>query len=322
LEVRDLKTYYYTEAGVVRAVDGVSFSLERGRALGLVGESGCGKTTVALSLLRLVPPPGRIVGGSILLDGMDIMRMDEESLRRIRWKRIALVFQGAMNALNPVIKVGDQIVEAITLHERGVERRDAWRRAEELLEMVGIERSRASSYPFEFSGGMRQRAVLAMALALNPDLLILDEPATALDVVVQAQIINLLRELRERLNLTMLLITHDLSLVTEVCHDVAVMYAGKLVEYGDTRTIYKGSKHPYTQGLIQCFPRVDEPRRRLYSIPGQPPDLISPPPGCRFHPRCPYAWDICRAEEPLYIEVEPAHRAACHLNTRGRMVSG
>jgi peptide/nickel transport system ATP-binding protein len=322
LEVRDLRTYYHTEAGVVRAVDGVSFSLERGRALGLVGESGCGKTTVALSLLRLVPPPGRIVGGSILLDGMDITRMDEQSLRRIRWKRIALVFQGAMNALNPVIKVGDQIVEAISLHERGVERRDAWRRAEELLEMVGIERSRASSYPFEFSGGMRQRAVLAMALALNPDLLILDEPATALDVVVQAQIINLLRELRERLNLTMLLITHDLSLVTEVCHDVAVMYAGKLVEYGDTRTIYKGSKHPYTQGLIQCFPRVDEPRRRLYSIPGQPPDLVSPPPACRFHPRCPYAWDVCRTEEPLYIEVEPAHRAACHLNTRGRMVSG
>jgi len=314
LQVRDLRTYFYLEGGgVVKAVDGVSFELEKGEAVGIVGESGCGKTTLALSIMRLVPPPGRIVGGQIIYDGMDLTKMGENELRRVRWKRISMVFQGSMNALNPVIRVGQQIAEALMLHEKDMDREAALKRAGELLELVGIPRDRVDNYPFEFSGGMRQRALIAMALACNPELVILDEPATALDVIVQANVMRLVRELKEKLGISVLMITHDLALVTEVCERAVIMYAGKLAEYADLRSIYKSPLHPYTQGLIKSYPRLYEEKRRLYAIPGFPPDLVNPPPGCRFHPRCAYAMDICRRQEPRFIDTGGRKYVACHL---------
>lgn len=313
LKVNNLRTYYFLEAGIVKAVDGVSFEIKRGQHLGLVGESGCGKTTVALSIIRLVEPPGKIVNGEVFFEGENLMEKSEEEMRKIRWKRISIVFQGALNALNPVIKVGDQIIEAIMLHEKSVKKSEAFERAVELLELVGIERSRINHYPFEFSGGMKQRAVIAMALACNPELVILDEPTTALDVIMEAQVIDLLKSLGQKLNLSMIVITHDFSLISEICEEVAIMYAGKIVEYGSTYSIYKKPMHPYTQGLIRAFPRVKETKRKLFSIQGSPPDLIDPPLGCRFHPRCPYAMDACRTEEPKIIQVGDRHYVACHL---------
>jgi len=314
LDVRGLKTYFYLErGGVVRAVDGVSFGIEKGQALGLVGESGCGKTTVALSITRLLPTAGKIVDGSIFLNGDDIVSKTEEEMRNIRWRRISMVFQSAMNALNPLMRVGDQIAEAIMLHERGVDKREALRRAEDLIELVGIEKRRARHYPFEFSGGMRQRVLIAMSLALNPQLVIADEPTTALDVIVEAQILGLFRDLKKKLNLSVLLITHDLSIVSEICDKIAVMYAGKLVEWGDLRGVYRDPKHPYTKALVEAYPSIEEPRRRLVSIPGMPPDLVSPPPGCRFHPRCPHAQAHCAKWEPEHIMIGDGHYVACHL---------
>jgi len=313
LEVDGLRTYYFTREGIVKAVDNVSLSLERGESLGLAGESGCGKSTLGYSILRLVPPPGRIVGGKILFDGKDILRLDEESFRKeYRWKRISMVFQGAMNALNPVRRIGDQIVEAILAHDESATEEEAYKRAGDLLELVGIERARLRSYPHELSGGMKQRVVIAMALALNPDLLIADEPTTALDVVVQAQILNLLKELKEKLRMSLILITHDLSVIAEIADKVAIMYAGKIVEWGTSEQIFENPQHPYTRGLISSIPRL-RGKKSLFWIPGQPPDLINPPPGCRFHPRCPYAMDRCRREEPPMIEVEPKHYTTCWL---------
>ena len=296
----------------MKAVDGVSFEVKMGEPLGLVGESGCGKTTAAMSIMRLIEPPGQIVEGEVLLNGDRLLEKTEEEIRKIRWKRISIVFQGALNALNPVIKVGDQIAEAIRLHEEGVKREEALERAAELLELVGIERRRVNHHPFELSGGMKQRTMIAMALACNPELIILDEPATALDVIVEAQIIGLLRSLEQKLNLNMMLITHDFSLVSEICKRVAIMYAGKIVEYADIFTIYKNPLHPYTQGLVRAFPRVKEAKRVLFSIPGFPPDLVNPPSGCRFHPRCAYAMGICSVEEPELVEVKHKHYVACH----------
>lgn len=313
LEVNNLRTYYFLEAETVKAVDGISFEVRRGQHLGLVGESGCGKTTVALSVMRLIESPGRIVAGEVFYDGENLLEKSEEEMRKIRWKRISIVFQGALNALNPIIKVGDQIIEAITLHEKNVKKSEAFKRVIELLELVGIERSRINHYPFEFSGGMRQRAVIAMALACNPELLILDEPTTALDVIMAAQVIDLLKSLGQKLNLTMMVITHDFSLISEICKNVAIMYAGKIVEYGDIYSIYNNPIHPYTQGLIRAFPSVRGAKRELFSIPGSPPDLIDPPSGCRFHPRCSYVMDACRVEEPAIVQVGDKHYAACHL---------
>ena len=313
LSVENLKTYFKTSRGFVKAVDGVSFTLEKGDSLGLAGESGCGKTTTALSILRLLPPNGRIVGGKIIFDGINLLKLDEESFRKkIRWKRISIIFQGAMNALNPVFKVGDQIAEAIMIHEK-VSKEDALKRAQDLLEFIGIDRKMAFRYPFELSGGMRQRAMIAMALALNPDLVISDEPTTALDVIVQAQVLKLMRELQERLGLSLILITHDLSVIAELCNKVAIMYAGKIVEIGTVYQIFKNPKHPYTRGLIQSFPNIRAPKSEFKSIPGAPPNLLHPPPGCRFHPRCPYTKQICREEEPEMVEVEPGHFVACHF---------
>ena len=294
-------------------MENVSFSVDEGEALGIAGESGCGKSTVALSLLKILPSGGRIRGGKIIFDKLDLVPLSENEMRKIRWSGISIVFQGAMNALNPVYKVGDQISEAIKVHEKGVADSDVKERVAKLLETVGIEPSRADNYPHEFSGGMRQRALIAMALAANPKLLIGDEPGTALDVIVQAQTLKLLRDLKDRLGLSMILISHDLSIIAETCEKVAIMYAGKIVEYGDTVSVFKRPLHPYTQGLIKAFPSIKGERVRLTSIPGQPPDLLHPPPACRFNPRCPYVMDVCKRVEPVLKEQEKTHTVACHL---------
>jgi len=314
LKLEDLTVYYETQRGYVRAVEGIHLAVKEREALGLAGESGCGKTTVALSILRILPPEGIIKRGKILFRDIDIAKLSESEIReKIRWKKISIVFQGAMNALNPVFKIGDQIVEAITTHYPDVSKEEAMERARKLLELVGIEPSRVDNYPHEFSGGMKQRAVIAMALATNPELLIADEPVTALDVVIQAQILKLLKDLKKKLKLSLILITHDLSVITETCDSVAIMYAGKIVEKGTVHEIYTEPLHPYTQGIISAFPNLYAPRTRLSSIPGFPPDLLNPPTGCRFHPRCKYAMDICRRKEPPLIDSGGGHLVACHL---------
>jgi peptide/nickel transport system ATP-binding protein len=314
LDVQNLTTYYATLRGPVRAVEHVNFQLEKGEAMGLAGESGCGKTTVALSLLRILPFNGKIMSGRILLRGKDIVQMSDEKLRKdVRWKGMSLIFQGAMNALNPVYKVEEQIVEAIRLHKPNVSKKEATETVGKLFEMVGMEASRATNYPHEFSGGMRQRAMVAMALASNPDVLIADEPGTALDVIVQAQVLKLLNELKKSLNLSIIMITHDLSLITETCEKLVIMYAGNVVESGDIISIHKNPLHPYTQDLISSFPNIKAEKQQMISIPGSPPDLLQPPPGCRFHPRCKYAMDICRKETPKLKEVAGDHYVACHM---------
>ncbi|OGD45058.1 dipeptide/oligopeptide/nickel ABC transporter ATP-binding protein [Candidatus Bathyarchaeota archaeon RBG_13_46_16b] len=321
LEVKDLTTYYSTLRGYVRAVEGVTFSVEKGEALGLAGESGCGKTTIALSLLRILPSGGKVVGGDIILDNVNINKLSEDDVRnKIRWKKISLIFQGAMNAMNPVYPVGEQIVEAIRIHERGVSKKKAREQVGKLFELVGIEPSRMSNYPFEFSGGMRQRAMIAMAVACNPLLVIADEPGTALDVIVQAQVLKLLKELKQRLDMSLIIISHDLSLIADICEKTAIMYAGQLAEVGDSVAIFKNPLHPYTQGLISAFPSIRSKRTRMISIPGSPPDLLNPPSGCRFHPRCKYAMDICKKERPQLLTVEKGHVVACHLMEKSEVM--
>jgi peptide/nickel transport system ATP-binding protein len=320
LDVQNLRTYFTTMSGRVKAVDGINFDVELGKATGLAGESGCGKTTTALSILRILPPNGKIVGGKILFKNKDIVTLDDDEIREeIRWKEISIVFQGAMNALNPVYSVGHQMVEAIRLHEPEVDEREAWERSEKLMELVGVEPSRLSGYPHEFSGGMKQRSMIAMALVCNPSLLIADEPSTALDVIVAAQVLKLMKELKTRLNLGMILITHDLSIIAEICERVAIMYAGKIGEYGDIVTVFKEPLHPYTQGLIGAFPDITAERTRMISIPGYPPDLLNPPKGCRFHARCKYAMDVCQKDEPLSCELKKDHWVACHLYSEGKV---
>lgn len=314
LEVQDLTVYYQILRGYVRAVEGVDFKVEKGESLGLAGESGCGKTTAALSIMRLLPNNGKVIRGKILLKGKNILELSESEIRKeIRWKKIAIVFQGAMNALNPVYSIGDQIVEAIKLHEPKTDEKTALERAAKLFELVGIDPSRINNYPHEFSGGMRQRAMIAMALACNPELVIADEPGTALDVIVQAQVLKLLVELKNKLGLSMILITHDLSIITETCEKAAIMYAGKIVESGTVHHIFKEPLHPYTQGLIGAFPDIYAPQTEIKSIEGQPPDLFNPPSGCRFNPRCQYAMEVCRKQDPPFLEAEKEHFVACHL---------
>jgi peptide/nickel transport system ATP-binding protein len=318
LEVQNLTTYYSTMRGYVRAVEGVDLDVDKREALGLAGESGCGKTTVALSIMKILPVNGRIMGGHVLFKGMDITQLDDKEMREnVMWKGISIVFQGAMNALNPVYTIGEQINEAIRMHEPEVTKKEAEERAEKLLETVGVEPSRIKNYPHEFSGGMRQRAMIAMALACNPDVVIADEPGTALDVIVQAQVLKLLKDLKNKLNLAIIMITHDLSLISETCEKIAIMYAGKVVESGDVVSIFKEPLHPYTQGLIGAFPSIKGERRRMTSIPGFPPDLLNPPSGCRFHPRCQYAMDICKKKEPTTIDVGGGHRVECFLVEKG-----
>jgi len=315
LDVRELRTYFFTDHGVVRAVDGVSFSIARGRTLGLVGESGCGKSVTALSLLRLVPPPGRIVGGEILFEGRNLLALPEEEMRRLRGARLAMIFQDPMSALNPVLTVGFQIAEAVLAHER-VSRREAYARAIEMMRAVAIPdpERRARSYPHELSGGLRQRALIAMALVCRPTLVIADEPTTALDVTIQAEILDLLARLREEFQLAMLLITHDLGIVAQTADEVAVMYAGRVVEYAPVREIFHNPQHPYTRGLLRCVPRLmtsGEGSRRLETIEGTVPNLLNLPPGCPFAERCSEVQPTCREGEVEMIEIAPAHFVRC-----------
>ena len=327
LEVRNLSVDYLTDdpsasAGrrdtALRAVEDVSFSLEKGRSLGLVGESGCGKTTAMLGLLRLLPAEGRIVSGEVQYEGVDLLRLSEREMRKYRWSKMSIVFQGAMNALNPVRKVGDQIAEPIMLHGAATDKKVASEQVGELLELVGIIPEMGRRYPHEYSGGMRQRAMIAMALACSPDILIADEPTTALDVMVQAQILELLEKLQEELGLSIILVTHDLGVVAEICDDVLVMYGGKTAEYASVDIIYNDPLHPYTQRLLQAFPDIDNPAANLASIPGYPPPLDALPPGCRFEPRCLCRSSICAVKNPPLVAVKPGHFVACHPGHSGR----
>ena len=313
LEVRDLRTYFHTEEGVARAVDGVSFAVGRGQTLGLVGESGCGKSVSAFSIMRLVPdPPGRIEAGQILLKGRDLLALDEEQMRRVRGDDIAMIFQEPMTSLNPVLTCGFQIAEAVVLHQQ-VPRQEAAARAVEMLERVGIPapEQRSGEYPHQLSGGMRQRVMIAMALSCNPDVLIADEPTTALDVTIQAQILALLEALQQSLQMAIVLITHDLGVIAETADQVAVMYAGQIVESAETPALFARPQHPYTRGLLRSIPRLDDAQDRLDIIPGAVPDARAFPPGCRFAPRCPLADARCRVEAPPLAEVESGHWASC-----------
>jgi len=311
VEVDNLKIHFYTRNGPARAVDGVSFWVEKNETLGLIGESGCGKTTVALSFIRIVKPPGRVVSGRILFEGSDIVSMRRAEIRELRGKGIGIVRQEAQNALNPVMTIGKQITEMILQHEN-VAKDEAWERAKNQLNLVGISDKRITNYPHEFSGGMKQRAMVAIATACNPRFLVLDEPTTGLDVIVQRQLLTLINDLRGRLHLTAVLITHDLSVIAETCDRVVVMYAGKIVEQADTLSLYEHPMHPYSQALIGAYPSLKGEKRQLRSIPGAPPRLIQPPPGCRFQPRCPHAMAICEREEPS-VRVRKSHHVACHL---------
>jgi len=316
IQLEDLKTFFFTSGGVARAVDGVNLEVFAGETLGLVGESGCGKTVTGLSILRLVPePPGRIVGGRILLEGRDLLALSAEEMRRVRGNEISMIFQEPMTSLNPVFTIGNQIAEVLTLHQ-GLRRREAWERATELLDLVGIPdpARRAREHPHQLSGGMRQRAMIAMALACNPKVLIADEPTTALDVTIQAQILDLIHQLQEELHTAVILITHDLGVIAETADRVAVMYAGKIAEKAEVREIFSSPKHPYTQGLIHSLPRVDAAggrKGRLHEIPGVVPSLLALPTGCYFHPRCPHRIDVCVREEPRMLPVNGEHEAAC-----------
>ena len=312
LAVEGLETHFPTAGGVLRAVDGVSFTIDRGEVLGLVGESGCGKSVTSLSIMRLVPPPGRIAAGRVVFEGEDLLAKDAEAMRRVRGARIAMVFQEPMTSLNPVFSIGDQISSAVRAHG-GAGRREAWERAHAMLDLVQIPapRQRARDYPHQLSGGLRQRAMIAMALVSGPALLIADEPTTALDVTIQAQILDLLRRLQAERGMAVLLITHDLGVVAELCHRVAVIYGGRIVELAPVRRLFARPIHPYTRGLLECLPHPSRFGQPLASIEGVPPDLRQPGAGCRFAPRCAHAIASCRRDEPALVEREPGHFVAC-----------
>ncbi|HKH94857.1 MAG TPA: ABC transporter ATP-binding protein [Gemmatimonadaceae bacterium] len=315
LELENLRTYFYTDNGVARAVDGVSFDVGVGETVGVVGESGCGKSVTALSILRLVRPPGRIEPGSAMrFEGRDLLTLDERSMQQVRGNRIAMVFQEPMTALNPVFTIGDQIGEVARIHA-GMSKRDSLAKAIEMLKLVGIPapEQRAGEYPHQLSGGMRQRVVIAMALVMNPALVIADEPTTALDVTIQAQILELLADLTRRLGTSVLLITHDLGVVAENCSRVIVMYAGEIVEEASTTDLFARAHHPYTEGLLGAMPRVGGGQDRLATIPGTVPPPTNWPDGCRFRDRCPYSWERCEAEHPPLYQIGGGHTSRCHL---------
>jgi len=312
VSIRNLDVHYYTRMGVVKALDKVSLDIERGQLIGLVGESGCGKSTLGFAILRLIPPPGRIVGGSILFDAEELLDKDGAYMRQIRGKRISMVFQDPMTSLNPLQKIGDHLVETITTHE-SVSKQEAWKRAEELVDRLGISPSRLSDYPHQFSGGMRQRIMISLALALDSDLIIADEPTTSLDVIVEAQILDLLKELKAAYNMTLMLITHNMGIVAELVDRVAVMYAAKIVEVADALDLFANPVHPYTQGLLKSIPNIKLLDQEFEIMKGSPPDLIDPPTGCRFHPRCLHAMDICSEVDPPLKHVENGTMVACHL---------
>jgi oligopeptide transport system ATP-binding protein len=317
LEVKDLTTHFFTDDGVVRAVDGISYDLQEGETMGLVGESGCGKTVSALSILRLIPnPPGRIVGGEVQFEGEDILKVNEEEIRHIRGNRIAMIFQEPMTSLNPVLTIGRQLTEAIELHLK-LHHGAATDRAVQLLEMVGIPEAatRLNDYPHQFSGGMRQRVMIAMALSCNPKLLLADEPTTALDVTIQAQILEILARLSKEFGTAVIIITHNLGVVARYADRVNVMYAGKIVESASARELYGSPRHPYTLGLLKSVPRLDEAKKdKLVPIEGFPPDLIQVLPGCPFYPRCTYRLDKCQQEEPALALADTKHYAACWVD--------
>ena len=309
LDVRDLVMTYSTRQGEVRAVDGVSFSLKRGQALGLVGESGCGKSSIAIALLRLLPENARIGNGRVLLDGVDLLPLSEEEMRAYRWARISMVFQAAMNSLDPVYRVGEQIIEALEQHVQSAQA-ESLERVRELYDLVSLDHVFIPRYPHEYSGGMKQRAIIAMALACEPDLIIADEPTTALDVIVQDRILREIKKVQTELNMGMIYISHDMAVIAEVSDVIGIMYAGRIVEFGDAHGIFNSPIHPYTRALMSAFPSVSGEKRELTGIQGEPPNLLNPPSGCRFHPRCPYATEECVTDEPPIVR-SGEHWAAC-----------
>lgn len=313
LSVEELNVEYRSERGIAKAVQDVSLSIEKGETLGLVGESGSGKSTLGLAIMRLIQPPGRITSGRIIFEGKDILKMKEEELRKIRGEKIAMVFQDPMTSLNPVKNIEEHFVEYITEHRPKLDREQAIKTAEKMISDVGISVARLKEYPHQFSGGMRQRVMIGLALALEPSLIIADEPTTSLDVMVEAQILELMRRLKEKYQLSMILITHNMGIVAEVCNRVAVMYAGRIAEISTTSMLFKEPKHPYTSMLIESIPNIAINDQVLKTIPGHPPDLTELPTGCPFHPRCPFAFDRCTVEVPQLKEVSKGSYAACHL---------
>lgn len=317
LKIENLKTHFFTSEGVAQAVDGISFELNKGETLGIVGESGCGKSMTSLSILGLVPkPPGKIVDGKIELYGKDLVTMSERELRSIRGKKISMIFQEPMTSLNPVLTVGEQIAETLRLHEN-LSKKAAWDKAVEMLKIVGIPspEKRVKQEPYQLSGGMRQRVMIAMAIACNPDVLIADEPTTALDVTIQAQILEILKELQQRLGMSIIFITHDLGVVAEICTKVAVMYAGQIIEEGATKSLFKEPLHPYTRGLIASLPKLFEEQDELQTIEGTVPSPYHYPVGCRYAERCPFAQSICKEEAPQLIEASEGRQVRCHMYT-------
>jgi len=316
IELEDLRVYFDTPGGVAKAVDGVSYSVKPGETLGVVGESGCGKTVAAMSILRLIQPPGRIAGGRVMFEGRDLLSLSEDEMRKVRGEKIAMIFQEPMTALNPVFTIGNQISEMVRLH-RGASRKEAWEKSVEMLARVGIPspERRVGEYPHQLSGGMRQRAMIAMALACDPMLLIADEPTTALDVTIQQQILDLMLDMKQQYSASVILITHDLGVVAQTCQDVVVMYAGKVVELAEVKTLFANPAHPYTQGLLESLParHEGEKKRRLTEIKGTVPSLLDMPKGCAFHPRCPKVMDICREKTPELSPVNGGTVTACWL---------
>jgi len=313
LEVRDLTVDYLTPRGPARAVDHVSFAVAKGEVFGLAGESGCGKSTVAHALLRLIKPPGQISGGQVLFEQRDLVSLSTKQLQDFRWRRASIIFQSAMNALNPVTNLGAQMSDAIRAHQK-VSKAQALERAAEMFALVGIDSRRLKSFPHQLSGGMRQRAVIAMALTLNPELIVMDEPTTALDVVVQRDILQQIEDLQARFGFSIIFITHDLSLLVEFSTRIAIMYAGKIIELARANELFGQPHHPYTVGLMNSFPSIRGEKKKLQGIPGSPPDLVIPPPGCRFAPRCPHVMTTCRETYPTLREISPGHWVSCHLD--------
>jgi len=316
LTINNLRTSFFTEAGEVKAVDDISISIPKGKTLGIVGESGSGKSILSLSILRLIFKPGKIIGGEIIYNGEDLLTKSEKQMRQIRGNQISMIFQEPMTSLNPVFTVGEQIAEAYQIHEK-LSKKEAMKKAVDMLRLVGIPspEKRVKQYPFELSGGMRQRVMIAIALACNPDLLIADEPTTALDVTIQAQILELIKELQARLHMSVLFITHDLGVVAETCDAVAVMYCGKVVEYADVLTLFKNPKHPYTIGLMNSLPRQDYDQEELVAIKGTVPSPFEQMSGCRFAPRCPHAASICREKQPEIVELDSQQQVRCWIYT-------
>ena len=311
LEVENVSIGYNTKKGYLKAVEGVSFTLEEGGSLGFVGESGCGKTTIGMALMGLLPPNGSVREGRILFEGENTLRMSDEEIRKIRWRKMAMIFQAAMNALNPVQRVGNQIAEAILVHDSSIGKEEAMGQVEALFDIVGIPRDRLRDYPHQYSGGMKQRAVIAMALACHPKLIIADEPTTALDVIVQDQILGEIKDLQKEFDLSIIFISHDISIVADMCKDIGVMYAGQLVEFGPREEVFESPSHPYTKALLSSFPTVTGKKSDLIPIPGETPNLVVPPTGCRFCDRCSEPGPSCKTETPAWVEIGPGHKTLC-----------